>query len=502
MVDYKTICALATPQGSGALAVIRLSGDDTFAILDSVFKPVGKINLSKTSGNRIRFGTIGVEKIIDEVLVSIFRAPHSYTGEDCAEISCHCSDYIVSEILQLLTKSGAHLAQPGEFTRRAFLNGKMDLSQAEAVADVIACETEASHDVAMRQMRGGFSNELQSMRQALLDIVSLMELELDFSEEDVEFADRTQLKKLLAKVSKKINSLTESFKLGNVIKNGVPVAIVGATNTGKSTLLNTLLSEERAIVSNIPGTTRDSIEETTNIDGITFRFIDTAGIRATKGAIEIIGIERTYAKMRQASIILLLLDAIRPETFQDSLTNLSEKLGKSGGQHIIILLNKIDLPAPKLEDANSDVEQKDPGEDLEGASVAGDSQAAFSKWIKLRSLAEKSSQAVGIHPFSILPISAKYGQGIDQLKKVLLQSQKSLKHPTNATLITNLRHYEALTEAQSALSRVSDGLKNNIPTDLITQDLREALYHIGTITGEITSDEILGNIFGKFCIGK
>lgn len=468
--DNKTICAVATSSGSGAIAVIRLSGENTFDILEAVFQPIGKLKLSDTKSHTLRFGTINSKdgKLIDEVLVSIFRAPHSYTGENSVEISCHASDYIVNEIMRLLLAAGASLAGPGEFTKRAYINGKMDLAQAEAVADLIASETEAAHKVAMQQMKGGFSKELSSMRDSLLQLVSLMELELDFSEEEVEFADRTQLNNILAKVSSHISSLIESFRLGNVIKNGVPVAIVGATNTGKSTLLNKLLGEERAIVSNIHGTTRDTIEDTVNIDGVTFRFIDTAGIRTTTEKIEIIGIERTYWKMKQASIVIPVLDAERASYIYESLDNLSQHISD---QDIIILLNKVDLVS-----------------EIEKVGMIADIEAACTK--------------SGLKPLAIIPISAKNDLGVDVLRATLSDSRISLKNTGNGVLVTNIRHYEALTEALTSLNRVKDGLDTSLPTDLVAQDIREALYYIGSITGEITPDEILGNIFGNFCIGK
>ena len=463
------ICALSTPQGQGAIAVIRLSGEDTPEIVGKIFTPVGgKAPLPY----KMQFGAIkDGERLIDECLVVTFRGPHSYTGENSAEIYCHGSQYIVQEILKLLLKHGMKMAEPGEFSKRAFLNGKLDLAQAEAVADLISSETEAAHRIAMQQMKGGFSAELKVMRDDLLNLVSLMELELDFSEEDVEFADRSQLTQLLSVVSARVTQLIESFSLGNVIKNGVPVAIVGATNTGKSTLLNTLVGEERAIVSNIHGTTRDVIEDTMNLGGITFRFIDTAGIRETKETIEIIGIERTYQKLRSASVVILVLDASRPENIDDSLHNLVGKI--SSRQQLIILLNKMDEIAP------SDVD-------------------VFVEKIKDLCVADTLS------PIAVLPISAKKGLNVDSLRNTLVESQGSLSNSASGsgTLVTNVRHYQALMDAQIALDRVEDGLASGIPTDLVAQDIREALYHLGSIVGEINTEEILGNIFGRFCIGK
>ncbi len=463
------ICALSTPQGQGAIAVIRLSGDDTPEIVGKIFTPAGgKAPLPY----KMQFGAIkDGERLIDECLVVTFRGPHSYTGENSAEIYCHGSQYIVQEILKLLLKHGMKMAEPGEFSKRAFLNGKLDLAQAEAVADLISSETEAAHRIAMQQMKGGFSAELKVMRDDLLNLVSLMELELDFSEEDVEFADRSQLTQLLSAVSARVTQLIESFSLGNVIKNGVPTAIVGATNTGKSTLLNTLVGEERAIVSNIHGTTRDVIEDTMNLGGITFRFIDTAGIRETKETIEIIGIERTYQKLRSASVVILVLDASRPENIDDSLHNLVGKI--SSRQQLIILLNKMDEIAP------SDVD-------------------VFVEKIKDLCVADTLS------PIAVLPISAKKGLNVDALRNTLVESQGALSNSASGsgTLVTNVRHYQALMDAQIALDRVEDGLASGIPTDLVAQDIREALYHLGSIVGEINTEEILGNIFGRFCIGK
>lgn len=465
----RNICALATPAGQGAIAIIRLSGEDTPEIVGKIFAPAGgKAPLPYT----MRFGAIkDGERLIDECMVVTFQGPHSYTGENSAEIYCHGSQYIVQEILKLLLEHGVKMAEPGEFSKRAFLNGKMDLTQTEAVADLIASETEAAHRIALDQMKGGFSGELKIMREDLLNLVSLMELELDFSEEEVEFADRSQLSALLAQVSQRVGQLIESFSLGNVIKNGVPVAIVGATNTGKSTLLNTLVGEERAIVSNIHGTTRDVIEDTMNLGGITFRFIDTAGIRETKETIEIIGIERTFQKLRSASVVILVLDATRPENFEDSLENLTDKI--SSRQQLIILLNKMDE-----------------------ISIAGvDTQVDL-----IKDLCVKNT----LGPIAVLPISAKKGLGIDALQSVLVESQKALSSSAAAggTLVSNIRHYQALMDAQIALDRVEDGLASDLATDLVAQDIREALYHLGSIVGEINTEEVLGNIFGKFCIGK
>ena len=465
----RNICALATPAGQGAIAVIRLSGEDTPQIVGKIFTAAGG---KEPLPYKMQFGAVkDGDRLIDECLVVTFKGPHSYTGENSAEIYCHGSQYIVQEIIKLLLANGVKMADPGEFSKRAFLNGKLDLAQAEAVADLIASETEGAHRIALQQMKGGFSSELKIMREDLLNLVSLMELELDFSEEDVEFADRTQLTQLLSAVSSRVTQLIESFSLGNVIKNGVPVAIVGATNTGKSTLLNTLVGEERAIVSNIHGTTRDVIEDTMNLGGITFRFIDTAGIRETKETIEIIGIERTYQKLKSAQVVILVLDASRPENFKHSLVNLTDKI--SSRQQLVIVLNKMD----------------------ETSEIGVEAQID-----KIKDLCVEHS----LSPIAVVPISAKKGENIDDLQDVLVSSQNSWKSSasTGGTLVSNIRHYQALMDAQIALDRVEDGLASGLPTDLVAQDIREALYHLGSIVGEINTEEILGNIFGRFCIGK
>lgn len=475
--DESTICAQASGSGAGAVTVLRLSGPKSIEILDGVFTPVGKKTLRESENYKMRFGVIRRgEEVIDEVMAVVFRAPHSYTGEESAEIYCHGSEYITQEILKLLMERGARLAEGGEFTKRAFLNGKLDLAQAEAVADLIASQTKAAHDVAMAQMKGGFSQELSKMRGDLVEIVSLMELELDFSEEDVEFADRVRLKELLEAVCAHLDKLIDSFALGNVIKNGVPVAIVGATNTGKSTLLNALLGEEKAIVSDIAGTTRDVIEDTININGVTFRFIDTAGIRNTTETIEMIGIERTWWKMAQASVVMLMLDAQRPDTFEQNIANLSERVSAAVAENgiekqVVVLLNKADLVSDEERDGY------------------------------LSQIAEYGRK-YDLSPARIFPISAKIRLGVDEVVSYLALSRKSMKTDQNSTLVTNLRHLEALRSAREALTRVWDGLSDSIPTDLVAQDIREAIYHIGTITGEVSTDEVLGVIFGRFCIGK
>ena len=460
-----TICALATP-GHGAIAVIRISGPDAIGITESVFQPAtqGK-QLKEQQPNTIHFGTIQIgEEVVDEVLVSLFRAPHSYTGEDSVEISCHGSPYIQQRILELLVSHGAEPARPGEFTQRAFLNGKMDLSQAEAVADLIAAESEGAHRVAMQQLRGGFSDRLRSLREQLLHFISMIELELDFSEEDVEFADRSRLVKLVDQISGLIDELINSFHLGNVLKNGVPVAIIGRPNVGKSTLLNAILKEERAIVSEIEGTTRDSIEDTINLEGINFRFIDTAGIRETADTIENLGIRRTYQKIEQASVVLLLTEADDdPLIIQKSIEAIRHQL--NSGKQLVVVLNKSDR-------------------------VPEEQQKTLQKKISLRENER------------IISISAEQGKNIDALTGMLLEivNLGSIKHQD--VVISNIRHYNALKSASQSLSRVSEGLTSALPTDLLAQDIREVLHYLGEITGEVTTDEILGNIFKNFCIGK
>ncbi len=473
-----TICALSTVQGKGAIAVIRVTGENSIIIVDSIFKPLKGKPLSETPGNRVRYGSIyDGDVVIDEVLVSLYRTPHSYTGENMAEISCHGSQYIQQEILMLLLSRGAKLAAPGEFSKRAFLNGKMDLAQAEAVADLISSETEASHRIAMQQMKGGFSKELSQMRASLLEIVSLMELELDFSDEDVEFADRDKLLKLVNSVDSHITKLIESFKLGNVIKNGIPVAIAGATNTGKSTLLNAFLDEERAIVSDIHGTTRDFIEGFVNIDGVGYRFIDTAGIRETQEFIEIIGIERSFEKIKSSSIVLLVLDSERENHFESSIQQLSS-IVDSGNQKVVIILNKSDIYKKNNSD-NGETEIK----------------KALSE---IKSICIKNNLATE----AVIPVSAKEREGLEMIKETLIKSRNLEMSHSYSTLVTNIRHYEALREAKTSLERVKSGLSASLPTDLLAQDIREVLYHIGEIVGEINTEEILGNIFSKFCIGK
>ena len=490
-----TICAPATVPGTGAISVIRVSGPEALNVADKVVTCI-KGSISEAPGYTMKFGTVRTAsgEVLDEVLVSVFRAPHSYTGENSVEISCHASSYIVSSLMDLLYEAGARAAEPGEFTQRAFLNGKMDLAQAEAVADVIASQNATAHRIAFKQMKGGFSSELKGMRSELLELVSLMELELDFSEEEVEFADRSRLDSLLEQIIAHISRLIESFKLGNAIKNGIPVAIAGATNTGKSTLLNALLGENRAIVSDVHGTTRDTIEETLNIGGVLFRFIDTAGIRETDEIVEKIGIERTFMKISEASIVLAMLDLTRNlEENEALIQEVFEKVDLQS-QKLLILLNKADIEA-----GNKNVNFKNfivsyldnknvknnilTSESLIGEKVINNSVNAFS----------------GVN---ILKISAKTGLGIENLKQILAQSQKDLLGSSEETLVTNQRHAQALSDACTSLFRVREGLATGLPTDLAAQDIREAIYHIGSIVGEISTDEVLGNIFKNFCIGK
>lgn len=608
MTNYQftggTICAPATIPGTGAISIIRVSGKESLAIADKVIDTKG-VPIAETEGYRLRYGTVfeADGSVLDNVIVSVFRAPHSYTGENSVEISCHASRFIVNKILELLVNAGARIAAPGEFTRRAFVNGKMDLAQAEAVADVIASQSAASHRVAMNQLKGGFSSELKVLREKLLTMTSLLELELDFSEEDVEFASRKELGQLVDDSLTHIRRLTASFSRGNAIKNGVPVAIVGATNTGKSTLLNALLGEERAIVSDIAGTTRDTIEETLNIDGILFRFIDTAGIRETDETIEKIGIDRTFKKLGEAAVVLGMTDLSRgeaavledadfilskvnemggvknddlaidgaetggaplagtggaslagtegtplaetggaplDETGRTSLaetsgaslaetgwaplagtdgtplsetggTSLAETSGASlaetGGasQHghddgqerkVVILVNKCDVADDFYRDDNGtgDVSGNDLGKNM--AEIGGNKNVNHNN--NIVSLIENKYDNC-----KVIPISAKTGKGLSTLTKTLGEIGSEITGSTDETLVTNVRHYEALVRAASALERVRAGLHiATLPPDLIAQDLREALYHLGEIVGEITTDETLGNIFRNFCIGK
>ncbi len=464
----ETIIALATASGAGAIAVIRVSGARAITIGSALFKSVSGKNLANQKTHTIHLGHIvDGEKILDQVLVSLFKGPNSYTGENVLEISCHGSPFIQQEIIQLFLRNGCRMAEAGEFTLQAFLNGKMDLSQAEAVADLIASDNAANHQIAMQQMRGGFSNEIQKLRQELLNFASLIELELDFAEEDVEFADRTQFKTLVYKIQEVLKRLINSFAIGNVIKNGIPVAIVGEPNVGKSTLLNALLNEERAIVSDIAGTTRDSIEDEINIGGIGFRFIDTAGIRETQDVVESIGIKKTFEKIAQSQVVILLVDGatLQKEALLGDRLKLiaseAEKIrNKQPGKPFILLVNKADVLTENQE--------------KEIKNVLTDSQF----------------------------ISAKTGMGIEALQSQLLEFVNTGALRNNETIVTNSRHYDSLIRALEAIEKVQAGMDEELPSDLMAIDVKETLYHLGEITGEVSNDELLGNIFANFCIGK
>jgi tRNA modification GTPase len=443
-----TICAITTGGGMSAIAVIRISGDKAIEIVNSVFSK----NITSAITHSIHFGTINkYNDIIDEVLVSIFKDTKSFTGEESVEISCHGSVYIQNKIVQLLIEKGCRTATAGEFTMRAFKNGKLDLSQAESVADLIESESAAAHKTAMHQLRGGFSNQLQGLRTQLIDFASLIELELDFAEEDVEFADRTKFLELLSEIQKTLSKLIESFSLGNVIKNGIPVAILGSPNVGKSTLLNCLLNEDKAIVSDIAGTTRDAIEDTLIIGGFNFRFIDTAGIRNTKDTIENLGIKKSLDKANQSKIILFLLDTT--QNIFDQITEL-EKVKKQHSEKILIVQNKTDVSETSLEMKN------------------------------------------------VISISAKSGRGIDHLKRELLSFVTAYSISDNESIVTNLRHFEELQHTLNEIEEVIKGMEIGISGDFLSVNIRQALFHLGSITGEVTTDTLLGNIFGKFCIGK
>ena len=459
---HDTICAIATAQG-GAIGVIRVSGPEAIAITSQHFRPIQGVPLTERKARTATFGhLIGTDgAMLDEVLVTLFRGPHSYTGEDSVEISCHGSSYILQQALRLLIDSGCRLAAPGEYTQRAFLNGKMDLSQAEAVADLIASTSAATHRLALSQLRGGFSKELATLRDKLLHLTSLMELELDFSDhEELEFADRSELSQIANDIERTVSRLTHSFSVGNAIKNGVPVAIIGETNVGKSTLLNALVGEERAIVSDIHGTTRDVIEDTVNLHGITFRFIDTAGIRQTTDVVESIGIERTYQKMQQASIVLWMIDANKSEIRNQK----SEIRDALSDKPTLLLFNKCDQVSPEERAA------------LEQAYAHIDAPKLF--------------------------ISAKSRIGLDTLESHLVEAAALPDISQSDVIVTNARHYEALTHALDAIRRVQDGLAMNLSGDFVSQDLRECIHHLSDIVGEVSTDSVLQNIFKHFCIGK
>lgn len=462
--NQETIVAIASGTG-GAIALIRTSGPDAIAIADRIFSGVSNKSLTQSKGFTLHYGYIRNElgEIIDDVILSLFKAPHSYTGEDMVEVTCHGSTYIQQEILRLFIQHGARMAQGGEFTLRAYMAGKMDLSQAEAVADIIASDSKASLMLASRQIRGGYSEEFLQLRNQLLELVSLLELELDFSEEDVEFADRSRLRNMLDEIQHKIKTLSNSFQLGNILKNGVPVAIVGSPNVGKSTLLNALLNEDRALVSDIAGTTRDLIEETINIQGITFRFIDTAGIRDTADPLEHLGIERTLQRLQQAAIVLFMVDV--RESF-DTIAQQLTTYPPQQGQHTVVLLNKTD-------------------------------QANISQ---IKTLQDQIVQQFG---YRVLAISAKQHENLAELTQVLyncVEADAALR--SGQIIVSNARHHEALEAALTATQRAQESLDNDLPGDLLAQDIREVLHHLGTITGEITSQDVLNSIFSKFCIGK
>jgi tRNA modification GTPase len=460
----ETIAALATAPGTGAIAVIRVSGKEALTVTNQVFR--GK-DLTQVPGHTAHFGTIyDGPTLVDEVLVTVFKAPRSYTGEDVTEISCHGSPFIVRSILQVLHKAGARYAQPGEFTRRAFAHGKMDLAQAEAVADLIASESAAAHRTALSQMRGGFSKQIGELREKLVNFASLIELELDFSEEDVEFADRSALTALVKEMLAVIGQLADSFQTGNAIKNGIPIVIAGKPNAGKSTLLNALLNEEKAIVSDIPGTTRDFIEDELVVQGYTFRFIDTAGLRHTEDVVESMGVQRTYQRMQQASLILYLFDVslTNPMALQEEIQPVAQM-----GIPVLLVANKVDL--------------------LPGKTLPAD-------WDSLKETAQDGTLS------GIIPIAAGSGLGLDLLKDRLVAAVNLAPFETGNTVVTNARHYESLVHTRKALQEVLQALQLGTTGDFLAIDLRNALHFLGEITGQITTDDLLINIFSKFCIGK
>ena len=465
MTHQDTIVALATPSGAGAIAVIRLSGEKAINIATQIFESVSGKELTKQKTHTVHLGHIkDGSRILDEVLATVFKNPNSYTGEDTVEFSCHGSSYIQQEIIQLCLRKNARMATPGEFTLRSFLNGKMDLSQAEAVADLISSDSAASHQLAIQQMRGGFSSEIAALREELLNFASLIELELDFAEEDVAFANRDDFQKLITKISFVLKRLIDSFATGNVLKNGIPVAIVGQPNVGKSTLLNALLNEQRAIVSDIAGTTRDSIEDEISIGGIAFRFIDTAGIRETTDTIESLGIKKTFEKIDQAQVVVFLIDSSRLFLGEKAILNLQIEIGKIKNKYpqkaLIVVANKADTITSK----------------------------------------EKTQLKDSIDSLQL--IAAKTGQGVEDLKTSLLEFVNTGALKNNQTIVTNTRHYDALLKALEEINRVQEGIDAGLSGDLMAIDIRQALYYFGEITGEITNDDLLGNIFANFCIGK
>ncbi|MBP9794179.1 MAG: tRNA uridine-5-carboxymethylaminomethyl(34) synthesis GTPase MnmE [Flavobacterium sp.] len=474
MNHHDTIVALATPSGAGAIAVIRISGPEAITIASEVFQSIHQKDITKQKSHTLHLGHIidssagsGQVKILDQVLLSIFKGSNSYTGENTIEISCHGSTFIQQQIIQLLLRKGCRMAQAGEFTLRSFLNGKMDLSQAEAVADLIASDNEAAHQIAMNQMRGGFSNEIAKLREELLNFASLIELELDFAEEDVEFADRSQFNELLNRIEFVLKRLIDSFAVGNVIKNGIPVAIVGEPNVGKSTLLNALLNEERAIVSDIAGTTRDTIEDELVIDGIGFRFIDTAGIRETKDVVESIGIQKTFEKIEQAQVVLYLIDSL--QLIIDNENTVKVEIEKIKNQFplkpLIVVCNKVD-------------------------KLNAEQRAQFDKQLSI------------INYQFLIEISAKQKTGIESLKNTLLSFVNTGALRNNETIVTNTRHYDSLLKALEEIQKVKYGMQTHLPSDLMAIDIKQALYYFGEITGQVSNDELLGNIFANFCIGK
>jgi tRNA modification GTPase len=466
MILNDTIVALATPSGAGAVAIVRVSGPNALEFVADVFQSIKNKDLRQQKTHTLHLGFIkDGDKIIDQVLVSLFKGTNSYTGEPTVEISCHGSTFIQQQIIQLLLRKGCRMASAGEFTMRSFLNGKMDLSQAEAVADLIASDNEAAHQLAMQQMRGGFSNEIAKLREELLNFASLIELELDFSEEDVEFADRSAFRDLVNRIQFVLKRLLDSFAVGNVIKNGIPVAIVGEPNVGKSTLLNALLNEERAIVSDIAGTTRDTIEDELIIEGIGFRFIDTAGIRETEDIVESIGIQKTFEKIEQAQVVLYLFESLKFKTQNlEYITEIEKVKNKYPLKPLVVIINKVDLL--------TDEELQRIQSQLEALEV------------KLETT------------------SAKHKTGIEELKNTLLSFVNTGALRNNETIVTNTRHYDSLIKALEEIQKVQYGLDMNISADLMAIDIRQALYYFGEITGQVTNDELLGNIFANFCIGK